>query len=386
MSNKINLLVPMAGRGQRFVNMGFHMPKPLVMVDDKHIIDWSFDAIDTDLYNLIFCVRKDHISQYNIDQILKNKFGDDIDIVTIDGITDGSVSTCLLAEKYIDNDTPLAIYTLDVYFEPAFDWTNIPESSDGHILTFKANNPAYSYARVDSTGKVLETAEKEVISSNAATGIYYYKKGSDFVRYAKKMIDNNIRTKGEFYICPLYNLMIQDGMSVTISEVDKMHVMGTPEELEFFREMVLKKFGNKKIALCCDHSGYELKTSCMDILDRLGIEYIDFGCYTKKDCDYNVYVDQATEFITRGDCDHGFAFCRTGQGVNIAANKHTGIRSALVFDEYMAEMAVRHNCANFFSFAEKYVDKELLEKLVKIIYDNSFDGGRHTNRVKGSNK
>ena len=71
MNKKINLLVPMAGKGQRFVNMGFHMPKPLVMVDDKHIIDWSFKSIDTDLYNLIFCVRKDHIRQYNIDKILK---------------------------------------------------------------------------------------------------------------------------------------------------------------------------------------------------------------------------------------------------------------------------------------------------------------------------
>lgn len=384
--DKINLLVPMAGRGQRFVNMGFHMPKPLVMVDGKHIIDWSFESIDTTLYNLIFCVRKDHIGQYNIDEILKNKFGDDINIVVVDGITDGSVSTCLLAEQYINNDTPLAIYTLDVYFEPSFDWREIPESSDGHILTFKANNPAYSYAKIDNSGLVTETAEKQIISHNAASGIYYYKKGKDFVSYANKMIEQNKRTKGEFYICPLYNLMIDDGKKITISEVDKMHVMGTPEELDFFRNIVLKTFGDKKIALCSDHSGYELKKSCVKILDKLNIKYIDFGCYTKKDCDYNVYVDQAAEFINRGDCDYGFAFCRTGQGVNIAANKQSGIRSALVFDEYMAEMAVRHNCANFFSFAEKYIDSNLLESLIKIICNSSFDGGRHTNRVKGSNK
>jgi RpiB/LacA/LacB family sugar-phosphate isomerase len=384
--DKINLLVPMAGRGQRFVNMGFHMPKPLVMVDGKHIIDWSFESIDTTLYNLIFCVRKDHIRQYNIDEILKNKFGDNITIVVIDGITDGSVSTCLLAEQYINNDTPLAIYTLDVYFDPSFDWRNVPESSDGHILTFKANNPAYSYAKIDNDGYVTETAEKQIISHNAASGIYYYKKGKDFVSYANKMIEQNKRTKGEFYICPLYNLMIEDGKKITISEVDKMHVMGTPDELDFFRNIVLKTFGDKKIALCSDHSGYELKKSCVKILDKLNIKYIDFGCYTKKDCDYNVYVDQAAEFINRGDCDYGFAFCRTGQGVNIAANKQSGIRSALVFDEYMAEMAVRHNCANFFSFAEKYIDSNLLESLIKIICNSSFDGGRHTNRVKGSNK
>lgn len=381
---KINLLIPMAGRGQRFIDMGFHMPKPLVMVDDKHIIDWSFKSIDRNLYNLIFCVRKDHISQYGIDEILKNKFGSDIKIIVIDKITDGSVSTCLLAENYINNDTPLAIYTLDVYFEPSFDWRQIPKGSDGHILTFKANNPAYSYAKLSSDGKVLETAEKEVISQNAACGIYFYRKGSDFVKYANKMIKDNTRTRGEFYICPLYNLMIEDGKDVTISEVEKMHVMGTPGELEFFRSTFLKVFGDKKIALCSDHSGYELKKNCMHILDKLKIEYIDFGCYTKKDCDYNVYVDQVVGSIFRGDCDYAFAFCRTGQGVNISANRNKGIRSALIFNEYMAEMAVRHNCANFFSFAEKYIDMPMLEKIINIIHSNTFDGGRHCNRIKGA--
>ena len=122
----------------------------------------------------------------------------------------------------------------------------------------------------------------------------------------------------------------------------------------------------------------------MHILDKLKIEYIDFGCYTKKDCDYNVYVDQAVDSISRGDCDYGFAFCRTGQGVNISANRNKGIRSALIFNEYMAEMAVRHNCANFFSFAEKYIDMPMLEKIINTIHSNTFDGGRHCNRIKGA--
>ena len=88
------------------------------------------------------------------------------------------------------------------------------------MLTFKSNNPAYSYAEIDSQNNVLKTAEKEVISQNAAVGVYGYKKGSDFVKYAEKMIKENLRTKNEFYVCPLYNLMIKDGMKITTRKVE----------------------------------------------------------------------------------------------------------------------------------------------------------------------
>jgi ribose 5-phosphate isomerase B len=94
------------------------------------------------------------------------------------------------------------------------------------------------------------------------------------------------------------------------------------------------------------------------------------------------FVSQAAQAIKTNVCDFGMGFCRTGQGVNLAANHTRGIRGALIFDEYMAEMARRHNCANFFSIPEKYVDGELLEKIIKTLIDNSFDGGRHMTRMK----
>lgn len=382
---KCNLLIPMAGKGQRFVDMGFRVPKPLVMVDDKHIIDWSFESIDTSLYNLIFCVRKDHIDQFSIDRVLKNKFGEDISIVVIHGDTAGSVETCILAKDLIDNDIPLAIYTLDVYFKPNFDYRQIPNTSDGHILTFKSNNPAYSYVLNEPcSDRVVATAEKSVISSEAATGVYYFKTGKTFVKYAQRMINEDLKTFKEYYICPLYNLMISDLLKVTSFPVEKMHVMGTPQELDFFRKNVLKyyRFTPKPIGLCSDHSGYELKKICIEYLKQNRIEYIDFGVYNKKDCDYNIYVDQVAEAIQRGDCDYGFGFCRTGQGINIAANKHDGIRSGLVINEYMTEMAIRHNCVNFFAFSEKEIDSTMMKKMVDIIMTTTFDGGRHTGRVQ----
>ena len=380
------LLVPIAGKGQRFVDDGFHMPKPLIMVDDKHIIDWSFLSINKDEYDIVFVVRKEHIYNFGMDTILRNKFGEDIKIVETDKITSGTVASCLLAKDFINNKQQLVIYTLDVHFQNQFSINAVDKESDGFILTFKANNPAYSYAELDEAGLVLRTAEKEVISENAAVGIYYFKEGSTFVKYAEEMIDKNLRTNNEFYVCPLYNLMIKDGLKVRTAQVDKMYLMGTPNELNFFKNNVNKHFGEKPIALCSDHSGFELKEITKQILDEKGLKYIDFGTYVKKDCDYNDYVKQVTQFIQDKYCDFGFVFCRSGQGVNMAANKQKGIRSSLISDEWTAEMAVRHGCSNVFAFSEKNIDKDLMEKCIDKIQHNTFDGGRHINRVQRLNE
>lgn len=378
---KTNILIPMAGAGSRFAKEGYVMPKQLIMVEDNQMIDWSLKCIDKNNCNLIFCVRQEQISNFSLDKILKSRYGNDITIVVVDRLTDGSVSTCLLAEEYINNDSPLVIYTLDVFFQPTFT-PNFDDNSDGCILTFKSNNPAYSYAKLNEDGYVTETAEKQVISDLAAVGVYTYRTGKMFVKYAREMIDNNIRTKGEFYVCPLYNLMIRDGLKIKTESVEKMHLMGTPDELNFFTTHTLKRFGKKPIAICCDHSGYELKQQALKILDEYNLKYIDFGSFVDKDCDYNDYVSQATQFVKDGGGDFVLGFCRTGQGVNIAANKNKNIRAALVFDEYTAEYSVRHNCANFFSIPSKYVNDTLLRKLINIWSITSFDGGRHITRIQ----
>tara|TARA_R110001592_G_scaffold15980_7_gene68575 strand:- start:871 stop:2037 length:1167 start_codon:yes stop_codon:yes gene_type:complete len=380
---KTNVLIPIAGRGQRFVDQGYVMPKQLIMVDDKQMIDWSLDSIkNKNNCNLIFAIRKDHITNFSLDKILKSRYGNDITIIVIDKITRGSVSTCLQAEEYIDNSNPLVVYTLDVFFEPFFDPTIIDTTIDGSILTFKSNNASYSYAELNDKGNVLRTAEKEVISENAAVGVYTFTKGSEFVKYAKRMVELELTTNNEFYICPLYNLMIENGCTIKTEDVEKMHLMGTPEELNFFVTHTLKKFGDKPIALCADHSGWELKESCKIILDKYNLPYTDFGTFVNKDCDYNDYISQATDFINKGNCDFTLAFCRTGQGMNIAGNKHKGIRSALVFNDYTAEYAVRHNCANCFSIPSKFVDTNQLEKMIQIWLTESFDGGRHATRIQ----
>ena len=235
--------------------------------------------------------------------------------------------------------------------------------------------------KIDQNGLVSKPAEKEVISTNAAVGLYYFKSGKNFVKYAESMIESNERTKNEFYICPLYNRLIKDELKVRISQVDKMHVLGTPEELNFFVDNVCYRFGEKPIALCADHSGYQTKELTKTILDKYNIPYIDFGTHVGKDADYNDFLYQAVEAMHKNVCDFGMGFCRTGQGINIAANKFEGIRAALIHDTYTAEMSKRHNCANFFSIPEKYVGEYELDQMIVCLWTQTFDGGRHMTRI-----
>ena len=380
---KPNILVPMAGLGSRFIKEGFKVPKQLINIKDKHLIDISLDCLDYKDCNLIFVVRDETVYNFHIDELLKKKFGDDVKIVVLDKLTDGSVCSCLYAEEYIDNDAPLVIHTLDIEFRPVYDPHSMNDlDADGLLLTFKSNSSNYSYADVEEDGYVRKTAEKKAISSNACVGIYGFKKGSDFCKYAREMIAKDIRTKNEFYIAPLYNLLVDDGKKIVTSTVDKMHVFGTPDEFHFYKENVIRKVGDKPIAICSDHSGFEAKEEFKHILEKHNLEYIDFGTILNKDCDYSDYIAQAVKAISERDCDYGFGFCRTGQGVNICANKYKGIRSALIYDEFSMEMAVRHNCANFFAIPAKDYTIEKLDKYLEICSTNSFDGGRHQIRIQ----
>lgn len=377
---KYNLLLPIAGKAQRFIDAGYTMPKPLILARKKHVIDWALESIKIDDCNLIFIVRLDHIYNFSIDKILKKKFGDDIQIVTVDHVTRGALETCTLAKDYIDNDLPLFIYTPDVYFQPQFDpdWV---KDSDGFLLTFPANSPDHSYSDIDEKGVVSRVIEKEVISQHANVGLYHFKTGKIFLHYANEAIQKNMLVKGEFYIAPIYNLMIFDGMKVTACDTEKMHILGTPDTFEFFCNRVLPKFGEKPIALASDHSGFELKEIAIKVLMSSKIPYIDVGTYVNKSCDYFDYVQQSASLLKSGECDHAISFCRTGQGVNIAANHCEPFISALVFDEFTAEMSVRHNCANHFAIPSKYVTGQTFAKMVEIWKNTSFDGGRHFTRL-----
>merc|ERR1711991_375847 len=100
------------------------------------------------------------------------------------------------------------------------------------------------------------------------------------------MIKRDLRTNNELYISPLYNLLIEDGKKIRTEDVDKMHVFGTPDEFHFYKDNVTRRLGDKPIAVCSDHSGFEAKETFKKVLEENGYEYIDFGTILNKDCDY----------------------------------------------------------------------------------------------------
>ena len=233
--SKLNVLIPMAGAGSRFEKAGYTFPKPLIDVRGKPMIQWVVDNLNVEA-KYIFIVQKSHFEKYNLKDTLNN-FCPNNEIVQVEGITEGAACTTLLAKQYIDKDEPLIIANSDQFVEwnnEEFIYTSTASDLDGNILTFKSTHPKWSYAKLDQLGYVTEVAEKRPISDVATVGIYYWRRGSDYVKYAEQMIVKNIRVNNEFYVCPVFNEAIGDGKRIRTFNIEKMWGLGTPEDLEHF--------------------------------------------------------------------------------------------------------------------------------------------------------
>jgi HAD superfamily hydrolase (TIGR01509 family) len=234
---KLNVLIPMAGAGSRFAQAGYTFPKPLIEVRGKPMIQVVVENLNIEA-NYIFLVQKSHYEKYNLQSVL-SILKPGCKIVQVDGLTEGAACTTLLAKEFIDNDEPLVMANSDQFVE--WDSNNVmysftADGIDGGILTFKATHPKWSYAKLDENGFVSQVAEKNPISDNATVGVYYWNKGSDYVKYAEQMIEKNIRTNNEFYVCPVFNEAIADGKKIRVKEISKMWGIGTPEDLNYFLE------------------------------------------------------------------------------------------------------------------------------------------------------
>ncbi len=234
-NEKLRILIPMAGKGSRFSEKGYVFPKPLVEINKKPMIQVVIENLNIEC-EFIFLVQKEHIEKFNIDKML-NLIQPGCKIIPLDGVTEGAASTTLLAKDLINDDRPLIIANSDQYItwdpnETIYSFIN--KEVDGGILTFNSTHPKWSYAKTDKNGYVLEVAEKVPISNNATVGIYFWKKGSDYVKYAEEMITKNLRVNNEFYVCPVYNQAIQDGKKIIIESIESMWGIGTPEDLDLF--------------------------------------------------------------------------------------------------------------------------------------------------------
>lgn len=233
----LNVLIPMAGLGSRFKDAGYVFPKPLVEVDGKPMIQAVVESLRVNA-KYTYIVQKEHYDKYNLSYLL-NLITPECNIIQVEGITEGAAVTSLLAKEYINNNSPLIMANSDQIVEwnsRQFIYDLMTNNADGGIATFKSTHPKWSYAKVDDNGLVTEVAEKKPISNIATVGIYYWKHGSDFVKYAEQMIHKNIRTNGEFYVCPVFNEAIADNKRIFTSDIKKMWGIGTPDDLRYYME------------------------------------------------------------------------------------------------------------------------------------------------------
>lgn len=235
----LNIVVPMAGRGSRFAVEGYVMPKPLIDVHGKYMIEYVTKNITPQAeHRFIYLCLKEHLEQYD----LKNKLeliAPGCVVVEVDHVTEGAACTVLLAEKYINNNDPLMIANSDQYVDIDInDYIRNQGDADGLIMTMYADDSKWSFIKYDENNYVTVVREKELISNEATVGVYNFKKGSDYVKYAHEMIEMNLRVNGEFYVAPVYNMLIEHGKKIkyyNIGSVDNgMYGLGIPSDLELF--------------------------------------------------------------------------------------------------------------------------------------------------------
>lgn len=225
----------MAGKGNRFLEVGYNVPKPLIKVNGKPMVKIVVENIrPKQEHRFIFICLKEHIKKWTLDRKLK-ELEPDCKIVVSESITAGAVCSILLAKEFIDNKEPLMIANCDQLIGIDINDYLDAMDSDGFIMTMKADNPKWSYIKYEGDN-VLEVVEKKVVSDEATVGIYNYAKGQDFVRGAEAMILKDIRTNNEFYVAPVFNEIIKEKKSVKFYNIGKlwdgMYGLGTPFDLK----------------------------------------------------------------------------------------------------------------------------------------------------------
>lgn len=235
----MKVVVPMAGRGSRFAAQGLNMPKPLIEVNGRPMVAWALDSlINVDYSHLIFVALQEHETAYRVTQILKNLFGRQTEVILIPDVTEGQLCTVLAAKEWINTDEDVLVTSSDTYCVSPLGHDiacHLPECR-GIISVANLPGERWSFARIDHHGRVVEVAEKIRISDHASTGLYYFSNGREFVSIAEEMISKQEKTRGEYYVIPVYQKYIERGWRVEISIADEMWDMGTPDALELFKQ------------------------------------------------------------------------------------------------------------------------------------------------------
>lgn len=236
----MNFVIPMAGRGQRFVDAGYSKPKMLIEAKGKTLLEWSVDSLPLEICTrLIFVLLEEHENNFHLRDFICSRYQGDYSLhfVLLKEVTKGQAETVLKAKEFFDQDQDLVIYNIDTYFSSStLKSALLNPEIDGVLGAFLDDSDSikYSFAKTNSRGDVIEVAEKIHISDHALTGLYHFKKVADFVEIAEKSIFNQELSQGEYYIAPMYNDLIKQGKTLALDHCEDFAILGTPEELNKF--------------------------------------------------------------------------------------------------------------------------------------------------------
>ena len=248
----MTIVIPMAGHGQRFIDAGYQLPKYLLEAGGKSLLEWSVDSLPLDLASrTVFVALRGHEAQFQISERIRRLYGHrtEIHCVFLDQVTRGQSETVLSARQLIPETDPLIIFNIDTMFRSPSLRVNLGRDDvDGVLGCFPSHEPRFSFATTDANGRITRVTEKEPISSNALTGLYHYRRAGDFINAASKALRDNQLTKGEFYVAPLYNVMIARGANLILDHSSVHCILGTPQEYEAFRDFGVKQFLTSNIS------------------------------------------------------------------------------------------------------------------------------------------
>jgi NDP-sugar pyrophosphorylase family protein len=237
----LNIVMPMAGRGKRFADAGFELPKPLIEIHGRPMTEVVIDNLrPSRAHRFIFIILREHAESFGLDRHLQS-WAPHSEIRYVDRVTAGAACTVLLARELINGAEPLMIANCDQWVETdvnSYLEKGDKSRGDGLIMTMWADDPKWSFVRLGADGAVVEVVEKEVVSNEATVGVYNFRHGCDFVAAADEMIAADERVNGEFYVAPVYNRLIAQHRKISCHNVGReyngMHGLGTPSDLARF--------------------------------------------------------------------------------------------------------------------------------------------------------
>lgn len=230
-------VLPMAGRGSRFSGSGYAQPKPLITIHGTPMFALALGSIaKLQVRKLIVITLEEHDQLYDASSLIKKHSPYPTEIIQLKDVTEGQLCTIMAAKEQIRLNEDILIVSSDTIIVSDLHNDIHNKRPDCKGLISVANMPGerWSFAKTDSSGKVIEVAEKVRISDHASTGLYYFSNGIEFCDLADEILSKKEKTKGEYYVIPVYQKYINRGDFVGISIATQMWDLGTPESLQHY--------------------------------------------------------------------------------------------------------------------------------------------------------